>query len=176
MSDIRSDMASIVRFILGLGVGDLRLLCVANQKSSLWDFEGSEQVVAEVRGILSEYNEQRFPLLRKKVESVIHPDETGLLNVHHPRGKKWRCYVPLTERTYDGPAYYPCSNYLRESGSPIGKLSDSWSDQHKKTVKFTNEFSPLDDPICKKYCSHCTKEFNIHANAVREGDITSDRI
>ncbi len=163
----RHDIVNIVRFILELGVGDLRLLSVAAQKETLWDFPGAREAIHGIKALLMPYDSNAFPLLRKKLQSVFAPEEIGLKDAKAPDGKEWRCYVPLTERTVDSTFYYPCSTYLREGGKPLGMLSDTFDMQLDKTADFTHNFRPLADPLCVQYCSHCTKTFNILANNSR---------
>ena len=79
----------------------------------------------------------------------------------------WRCYIPLTERTVDGRFYYPCSVYVREGGAPLGEINESQAEQRRKTAAFVARGDCLTDPICRRYCLHCTREFNARANDAR---------
>ena len=67
----REEMAEIVAFLLALGVGDIRLLSVAAQKETLWDFPGAPAHLARIREHLAPYPETRYPLLRTKLAPVV---------------------------------------------------------------------------------------------------------
>jgi hypothetical protein len=66
----------------------------------------------------------------------------------------------------DRDAYYPCSVYVREGGAPIGPLTDPPALQRARTARFVSEGDCLSDPICRRYCLHCTRAFNSLANGV----------
>ena len=40
--------------------------------------------------------------------------------------------------------------------------------QSKKIADFVNNGNCLSDPICRRFCLHCTKNFNVAANQIRE--------
>ncbi|MEZ6015794.1 MAG: radical SAM protein [Planctomycetota bacterium] len=162
-----ADLPALVRFLLSLGADDLKLITSVDDKEALGAFEGRAEVVAELERLLATYPLDRFPLLRRKVRTVFSAETIGLETVRAPANGDWRCYIPLTERTVDGRYYYPCSVYLREGGAPLGALDEASDEQRRKTADFVARGDCLTDPICARYCLHCTREFNVAANEAR---------
>ncbi|MEZ5963146.1 MAG: radical SAM protein [Planctomycetota bacterium] len=160
-------LADLVRFLLALGPDDMKLITSVDEKDALSTFAAAPSVIAELEQILAGYPPQRFPLLRRKVRTVFAGDAIGLESVQPAADGAWRCYIPLTERTVDGRFYYPCSVYLREGGTPLGALAEPQDEQRRKTAAFVERGDCLSDPICRRYCLHCTREFNVGANAER---------
>jgi hypothetical protein len=159
-------LPEIVRFFLGFAPDDLKLITEVDARGSLGDFPEAAAVRAELEEICAGLPPDAFPLLRLKVRTVFAPDAIGLEAERAPADKPWRCLIPLTERTVDGESYYPCSVYLREGGAPLGRLSDSPEVQRARTARFLREGDCLADPICRRYCLHCTRTFNSLANGV----------
>jgi pyruvate-formate lyase-activating enzyme len=149
----RAQLPALVRTFLALGVDDVKLITEVDARGTLGEFDGVEAVRSELASL-----EPGLPLLRKKLQTVFAPDAIGL--DAGPARVGWRCYVPLTERTVDGDAYYPCSVYLREGGAPLGLLTDSPALQREKSARFTREADCTVDPICRRYCLHCTRSWN----------------
>jgi len=164
----RERLADIVRFLLSIQPDDIKLITEVQMKGSLGDFPGAEAMLREIESLLEGVPKEAFPLLRRKILTVFAPESIGLEGVAAPPGEKWRCYIPMTERTVDGVNYYPCSVYLREGGDPIGATADSPQEQIRKTAAFVRKGDCLSDPICRRYCLHCTREFNISANLARK--------
>jgi molybdenum cofactor biosynthesis enzyme MoaA len=163
----RGEVDEIVRYLLALGLDDIKLITVVDSRETLGRFPGAAAVLAEIDHLLSAYPPEALPLLRRKVHTVFSPEAIGLDDDGSTRGSDWRCYIPLTERTVDGRYYYPCSVYLREGGAPLGSLADSPGEQRRKTVQFVRHGRCAGDPICVRYCLHCTRAFNDAANEAR---------
>jgi MoaA/NifB/PqqE/SkfB family radical SAM enzyme len=162
----RRDIDEIVQFLLGLGVDDLKLITVVQQKQHLGNFPEAEFVTRRIREDLARYPDTALPLLRRKLETIFDPEAIGLAQV--PPEPKWRCYIPLSERTVDSQYYYPCSVYRREGGAPLGQIGEPLEVQQRKTAEFVSKGDCLNDPICREYCLHCTRNFNIAANAMAQ--------
>ena len=81
-----------------------------------------------------------------------------------PAGGRYRCVIPLTERTVDGAHYYPCSVYAREGGAPLGPVGDPPAVQRARSLAFVQGGDCLADRICRRYCLHCTRTFNALVN------------
>jgi molybdenum cofactor biosynthesis enzyme MoaA len=162
----RTRIPDIVRFLIGLGVDDVKLIGSVDRREMLADFAEREDAVSRTWDILRSYPDERFPLLRRKLMTVFADDSVGLDNIS--RSADWRCYVPLTERTVDTAHYYPCSAYLREKGQPIGRIDEGGQVQRDKIAAFVRRGNCLEDPICRRYCLNCTREFNVAANHARE--------
>jgi MoaA/NifB/PqqE/SkfB family radical SAM enzyme len=153
----RHRLVEIVRFLLDLGPDDIKLITDVDTRGDA-GFAAPE-LLAGVAGLLAGSPPGAFPLLRRKVRTVFAPDAVGLETVApHPRA--WRCYIPLTERTVDAGHYYPCSVYLREGGRPLGRLDEPQTVQRARTAEFVRDGDCLNDPICRRYCLHCTRAFN----------------
>lgn len=163
--DNRERLVDIVRLLMSTGVDDIKLITEVDSRGFLGGFEGRASVVAELRAILDAQPAAAFPLLRRKLESVFSTLSIGLDAVD--ARPDFRCYIPLTERTVDAVHYYPCSVYLREGGAPLGRIDEPQSEQRRKTADFVMRGDCMDDPICRSYCLHCTREYNVAANAVR---------
>lgn len=165
--DNHRTLPDLVRFLLALGPDDMKLITSVDEKGTLGSLAGAPAVVAELECILAAYPAERFPLLRCKVQTVFATHAIGLEAVRANDDGTWRCYIPLTERTVDGRYYYPCSVYLREGGAPLGAIAEPQSEQRRKTAEFVARGDCLSDPICNRFCLHCTREFNARANEAR---------
>jgi molybdenum cofactor biosynthesis enzyme MoaA len=169
----RRDMANIVRFVMGLGVDDLKLIASVDHTPVLGAFEEQREAVKKVEEHLQTLPPDAFPLLRLKLRTVFSQLAVGLADVEMERPDAWRCYIPLTERTVDRLFYYPCSVYLRESGEPLGRIDEPPDEQRARTAAFVRDGRCLDDPICRRYCLHCTRQFNESANAARTSTLVT---
>ncbi len=162
----RLEAAKIARYLVALGVSDLKFITAIQEKYTLGNFPEIGDVIREMEKLIEEYPPGRFDLLKHKIQAVFDKTAIGLENIHSRT--HWRCYVPLTERTMDATYYYPCSVYLREGGRPIGTISEPVGLQRQKIVHFVSHANCLLDPICRGYCLNCTKKFNVAANRARE--------
>ncbi|HYF48427.1 MAG TPA: hypothetical protein VEJ63_03425, partial [Planctomycetota bacterium] len=167
--DNRADLPRILAYLLSLGPDDIKLITDVDAKETLADFPESENVRAQLAALMASQPSDRYPLLRLKLQTVFSPQAIGLGRTHAQKDGTWRCYIPLTERTVDGVFYYPCSVYLREGGAPLGRISDPQRLQREKSAAFVERGDCLTDPICAKYCLHCTKNYNIRCNEERRG-------
>jgi molybdenum cofactor biosynthesis enzyme MoaA len=158
----RLHVGRIANFLISLGLSDLKLIAAAQEKNDLNNFPEVGDVVRELETIIQKYPTGKFDLFRRKVQTVFDPSAIGLEDVQ-PR-KNWRCYLALTERTVDSVYYYPCSVYLREGGRAIGTIDEPADLRRQKIADFVNNGNCLSDPICRKYCLYCTKNFNMAAN------------
>lgn len=161
----RAQLAELVGLFLSLGVDDMKLITDVDAKAHLGDFPEAAEVKAKLHAVLARHPAGAFPLLRRKVETVFAPDAIGLAPTTARDG--WRCFIPLTERTVDGAAYYPCSVYLREGGAPLGPLTDAPERQRQVSARFVTTHDCASDAICQRYCLHCTRAYNDAANARR---------
>ncbi len=163
----RTDLPAIVRFLMEMGVDDIKLIMVVQERETLGDFPEALMIMRELEALLATQPPEAFPLLRRKLRTVFVPEAIGLSAARAPAGKAWQCYIPLTERTVDGVYYYPCSVYLREGGAPLGNIDESPATQRAKTAAFVRHGQCLSDPICQHYCLNCTGQYNTVANAQR---------
>ncbi len=160
----RGSLHQLVAALLALGPDDLKLITEVDGREGLGDFPGAAVVRAGLRALLAARPPAALPLLRLKLATVFDPDAIGLAGEPSRPGRRWRCLIPLTERTVDADAYYPCSVYLREGGAPLGPLGDPPARQRARSAAFAAEADCLADPICRRYCLHCTRAFNALAH------------
>ena len=161
----RRRLPALVRFLLRFRPDDVKLITEVDRRDDLGDFPEAAAVRKELEAILATEPPDGLPLLRRKLATVFAHDAIGL--EHVPEARPWRCYIPLTERTVDRVAYYPCSVYLREGGAPLGPLTDPPEAQRARSAAFVRDGDCLRDPICRRYCLHCTRTFNDRANEAR---------
>jgi molybdenum cofactor biosynthesis enzyme MoaA len=165
----RAALGGIVRFLLEQGADDVKLITDVDLKGQLADFDQLPAVRAELEAVLAASPAEALPLLRRKVATVFAPDAIGLED-GQAQGREqgaWRCFIPLSERTVDTQAYYPCSVYLREGGAPIGRVDEPAATQREATARWVRTHECRSDAICRKYCLHCTRGFNDAANTER---------
>lgn len=163
----RHSLAAIVRFLIGLGVDDVKLIASVDDTPTLGRFREADGLLEEVHDLLADHDAEAFPLLRRKLGTVFSEDAVGLKQVESDRGDDWRCYIPLTEITADRVFYYPCSVYLREGGTPLGRIDEPMPQRRARSAQFVREGRCLSDPICVRFCLRCTGEFNVAANEAR---------
>jgi molybdenum cofactor biosynthesis enzyme MoaA len=157
-------VADLVRFLINLRPNDIKLITEVQEKGWLGQFPGATEQVAQIRAMLADELPEAFPLLRRKLNTVFHAESIGLEDTSAPEGRPWRCYIPLTERTVDARFYYPCSVYLREGGPPLGRIDEPQDLQRQRTAAFVRDHDCRSDPICGRYCLHCTRVYNQAAN------------
>lgn len=163
----RHRLPTLLRTLLALHPDDVKLITSVDERDDLGTFAEAREVAAALRALLAEHPAERFPLLRRKVDTVFARDAIGLDTARPGADGKWRCYIPLTERTVDGSFYYPCSVWLREGGAPLGANDEPQDEQRRKSAEFTANHDCRNDAICSRYCLHCTRVFNDAANAAR---------
>lgn len=162
--ELRAHLPATVAFLLGLGPDDVKLITEVDDRDGPGDLPAAAAARAGVAALLARAPAGAYPLLRRKLRTVFAPDAIGLAGEEAAPGRPWRCLVPLTERTVDATAYYPCSVYLREGGAPLGPLSDPPAAQRARSAAFVRGSDCLADRICRRYCLHCTRTFNARAN------------
>ena len=163
----RRELARTVRFLLRFSPDDVKLITDVDARAHLGSFREASTVQAGLEALLAGRPPDALPLLRRKLRTVFARDAIGLDPVRAPDGGRWRCVLPLTERTVDARYYYPCSVYAREGGAPLGPLSDAAQVQRERSAAFVRDADCLADPICRRYCLHCTRTFNCRANEAR---------
>ena len=163
----RERLPALLHTLLALHPDDVKLITSVDEKHDLGAFAGAEAVLAALAALLLAYPAERFPLLRRKLRTVFADDAIGLATARPAADGSWRCYIPLTERTVDGEYYYPCSVWLREGGAPLGRTDEPQAEQRRKSAAFVSGHDCRREPICQRYCLHCTRQFNDAVNAER---------
>jgi MoaA/NifB/PqqE/SkfB family radical SAM enzyme len=161
----REDLVGQVKQSVALNPDDVKLIPLSQESKELGYFPSRQRIVEDLEDFLAELPPHRFPLLRRKLNTVFARHTWGLDDLASERLMA-HCFVPLSERTVDAAAYYPCPVYVREGGAPLGRLTESFSEQQEKTLAFVRGESCREDPICRTNCINCLKVFNLTANAL----------
>ena len=171
----RRGLAEIIGRFVERKPNDIKLITMVQAATGLGDFEERQETVQRVYDMVAPLGEDRFPLLRYKLQTLFDKEAIGLKDAESRYMLK-HCFLSLTERTMDAAGYYPCSVYLREGGAPLGDpWKDGLLDQQRKISAFVRSASCIDDPICRDYCIHCCKKFNLSANSVINGTLRDPR-
>ena len=155
-------IVAVIKFLIGLGPDDVKLLLIAQEKQYVMSQE-AEKYVKDLYKVLEGFSEDRFILLRRKIDDLFDSTVMGMRDEVAQEIAK-HCFIPMTERTVDGQHYYPCSIYVRHYGEPLGDIRDSFHEQTEKVINFAYNHDCRKDPICLDYCIGCTKKFNVEAN------------
>ncbi len=163
--DNREELVDLVKASAALNPDDVKLIPLSQESKGLGDFGERRRVVEALEAFLADMPENRFPLLRRKLNTVFARHTWGFDDLASERLMA-HCFVPLSERTVDATSYYPCPVYVREGGEPLGRLTERFSEQQEKTLAFVRGESCREDPICRTNCINCLKVFNLTANAL----------
>ena len=68
-----------------------------------------------------------------------------------------KCHLVKNDVSIMGNYHYPCLVYARESGDPIGELGINTREDR---LNWFYKHTPIEDPICKKYCMDFKCEYN----------------
>lgn len=139
-----------IRFAHALGVDDIRII-----SSSQWN-----QPIPRLNEVEDEIV-RAHPILKYRIahfaEGVnvrgIVPTDTN------------RCSIVLDDSVIAGNFHFPCVIYMREQGSPIGKVGPGMRADRKK---WHEEHDTHADPICKKNCLDVCRDHNNKCARYRE--------
>jgi MoaA/NifB/PqqE/SkfB family radical SAM enzyme len=139
-SDNEKSALSIVRFAAELDVSDIRIIPAAQHNRSL--------AVSPLSSDL-----KRFPILRYRWRRLSQNLPVRGLTPNDSN----RCALVLDDMAANHGEHYPCIIYMREGGSPIGKIGpkireerNHWFHEHKSDL----------DPICLKNCLDVCVAYN----------------
>ena len=135
----------IVSYASDLGVADIRVI-----PSAQWD-----KPLTELTKISSDLLD-KHPILKYRVENFIAGRRIRGLSANNVKS----CPLVLDDSVIAGNDHYPCVIYMREQGSPIGKVSD---DMREQRVAWFNQTDTHSDSICKKNCLDVCVDFNTKA-------------
>ncbi len=163
--DNREELVDLVKASVALNPDDVKLIPLSQESKEIGDFAARRRIIQELEAFLGEMPDHRLPLLRRKLNTVFARHTWGFEDLASERLMA-HCFVPLSERTMDATSYYPCPVYVREGGEPLGRLTETFSEQQEKTLAFVRGESCREDPICRTNCINCLKVFNLTANAL----------
>ena len=103
----------------------------------------------------------RFKLLY----SVFYYEVTKRnMNVMKKKNKNL-CRLMLDDMAVAAGWHFPCIIYLREGGSPVGKVGSSMREDR---AEWSKAHEPWDDPICSDMCLDVCVEYNAAAGAYHD--------
>ena len=141
-----SRVSKIIRYILDLGVNDIKL-SVSTKDEVTPVFPESEDYSA-------------YPILNYRVGRFRQGKSMrGLSNTD-----TFKCSLSRSDISIVGRDHYPCLVYAREGGRPIGPLS---SDVKGARLNWVEGHSPKDDPICQRYCMDFKCAYNRAADHIK---------
>jgi len=133
---------SIIQFIDGLNVADIRIISSAQYNKALGNIDNLSQ------GILDKY-----PILKYRINNY----RQGVNVRGITKNDCARCYLVLDDVAVMGIFHYPCIIYLREGGKPIGEINENFRQDRLSWFKNHNAFT---DNICRINCLDVCREFN----------------
>jgi len=111
--------------------------------------------VSDVRVIPSAQYDQKLDLNYDTDLPILKYRLNNLKSNRHVRGLRKtdckKCHLVKDDMAVCGGYHFPCIIYMREQGSPIGKVSDYWTMQKERFEWFEKKNTHTDD-ICKKNC------------------------
>jgi molybdenum cofactor biosynthesis enzyme MoaA len=131
-----------ILFADSLGVADIRIISSSQYNKAIKNLQSLPQEVLE-----------RHPILKYRVEHYgIGRDIRGIKenNCH-------RCKLVLDDMAVAGEYHFPCIIYMRQHGSPIGKVSNSMREERELWFKNHNTYC---DKICRENCLDVCVDFN----------------
>lgn len=131
-----------IRLAHHLGVSDIRVI-----SSAQWNHP-----IPELKEIEADIMEAH-PILKYRINNFIEGRNVrGMTNKDNPR-----CPLVLDDSVIAGDYFFPCVIYMREQGSPIGKVGPDMRAQQKAWVESHDCFK---DSICKKNCLDVCIDYN----------------
>lgn len=133
-------IADIIRYADSLGVSDIRIIPAAQEGQTL-----PEVNPGELNGL--------HPILRYRLNNINkNIPVRGLSNEDSNK-----CGLVLDDMAVMGDHHYPCIIYMREGGSPIGKIGENMRKEREDWYLNHNTHT---DPICSKNCLDVCKDYN----------------
>jgi MoaA/NifB/PqqE/SkfB family radical SAM enzyme len=129
----------IVEFAAGLGVSDIRVIpeAAGGNRLDIWG------------GLF----DTKFPILAYRVMNA----GTGRLVRGLREPDSGYCALALDDMAVQGEWHYPCIIYMREGGSPIGKVGP---EMRPERARWCNRHHSNDDPICRANCLDVCVDYN----------------
>lgn len=140
-ANVNQAMESVL-FVDSLGVADIRVIPSAQYNKALTVLSGlPDDILA------------KYPILSYRINNL----RMG----HHVRGlsatDSQQCYLVLDDMAVAGDYHYPCIIYLREGGSPIGRIGLR---MRQERAMWSNKHNCHEDAICQTNCLDVCVGFN----------------
>lgn len=136
-----SEVEGIIEFAHGLGVADIRIIPAA-QVSKFLPALNVDKNILNLHPIL------KYRISNARSGKLIR----GMREIDDPR-----CSLVLDDMAVENGEHYPCIIYLREGGSPIGKLGHHMREER---LKWFMKHDCKKDPICKNNCLDVCVDYN----------------
>lgn len=147
--DNHYEVNEIIKFASGLGVSDIRVIPAAQISKEL-------SLLVVDRSYLDTH-----PILKYRYQNFIEGKGVrGLSTEDNPH-----CPLVMDDMAVLNGNHYPCIIYMREQGSPIGKVGRSMERIREERAAWARNHNCFEDPICKNNCLDVCVEYN---NRVRE--------
>ncbi len=128
----------IICFADSLGVSDIRVIPAAQHGTTLPKLNVAEDVL------------KKYPILQYRVNNL----STGRTVRGTPEK---RCGLVLDDMAVMGNEHFPCIIYMREGGTPIGKISRN---MRKERERWSIYHDCTKDEICSKNCLDVCVDYN----------------
>ena len=140
-----SDVGDIVEFASSLGVADIRIISAAQHNRIV---EG----VADIGTAILD----RHPILKYRVNHFLSGRSVRGIKEADCR----KCHLVKDDSIVSGDCHYPCVIYMREGGSPIGKVGPG---MRSERLEWASRHVPANDPICSVNCLDVCVDYNNQA-------------
>lgn len=134
-----SELPDTINYIKTLKPSDIRIIPSAQYNRQIRD-----EINIDCKG---------YPILSYRINNIK--------NGRHVRGLSKddcdKCYLVLDDMAIVGDYHYPCIIYLREQGSPIGKV---WNHMRSDRQQWLRGHNSHDDSICKANCLDVCVDYN----------------
>jgi molybdenum cofactor biosynthesis enzyme MoaA len=127
-------LADIVKTAHDLGVADIRIISAAQYNK-----------VLEVAKAIPQEILDAHPILKYRVENILRGRNVRGIGEYDSK----RCYLPLDDSVVCGEYHFPCVIYMREHGTPIGKVGPRMREERLEWLK---QHDTHCDPICRQNC------------------------
>lgn len=142
--DNLSELVETIKFAHNLGVSDIRIIPAAQYSQKLVD------ITSEIdNSILNAH-----PILKYRIENLKQGKTVRGINERDSN----KCKLVLDDMAVVDTFHYPCIIYLREQGTPIGRIDSS--NVRKEREDWFKNHNTYDDPICRKNCLDVCVSYN----------------
>lgn len=153
-----SEFRELVEFASSLGVADIRILSSAQWNQAFYDITFENDLL------------KKHPILEYRLKHFSGKRHVRGLTEEHPH----TCPLMLDDMAILGGYHFPCVIYMREQGTPVGKVDFSLSPElaiekiRKERLEWITSRDTHLDPICKKNCLDACVDFNSKVMALNQ--------